>query len=104
MITCGKPDDDGDTRLEAHCVVRNVGDVELEKVMLRLELVDEDGAVIDNSESSAEINVGSVGHLEPSLWSVSPANLKHSTVRLALSVFTPVATAKATASGVAAAD
>lgn len=105
MVSCSKPDDDdGTQRVEAQSVVRNVSDCELEKVVLKMDLVDEDEAVIDTSEASSEINVGSIGILEPGFWSVAPANLRGSTVKFSLSIFSPVATMKATASATAEKD
>lgn len=105
MVSCSKPDDDdGTQQVEARSVVRNVSDCELEKVVLKMELVDEDEAVIDTSEASAEINVGSIGILAPQFWNVAPANLRGSTVKFSLSIFSPVATMKATASATAAKD
>lgn len=105
MVSCSKPDDDdGTQRVEARSVVRNVSDCELEKVVLKMELIDEDEAVIETSEASAEINVGSIGMLEPQFWSVAPANLRGSTVKFSLSIFSPVATMKATASASAEKD
>lgn len=105
VVTCSKPDDDdGSQRVEARGVIRNVSDCELEKVVLKMDLVDEDEAVIDTSEASAEINVGSIGILEPGFWSVAPANLKDSSIKFSLSIFSPVATVKATASATSAKD
>jgi hypothetical protein len=105
MVACDKPDeDDGSQRVEARGVIRNVSECELEKVVLKMELVDEDDAVIETSEASAEINVGSIGILEPGFWGVAPANLRASSIKFSLSIFSPVATMKATASATAAKD
>jgi hypothetical protein len=98
IISRTKPDEDNDVRLEICCCLRSVGDEGLEKVVLKASLLDEEDAVIEDSEASAEINRGGAGSLEPSFYT-NASNLQSARIRLALAVYTSVERFSATAQG-----
>ncbi len=104
MVICDTPDEDGTQRVDARAVIRNLSECAVEKVVFKMDLIDEDDAVIDTSEQSDEISVGSIGIFEASFWGVALANLQSSSIKFSLSIFSPVATVKAKSSVTAAED
>mgnify|MGYP001349095029 CR=1 FL=1 len=99
MASRTEPDEDDESTVEVRCIIRNTTDMPLEKVSLKAELVDDEGAEIDECESAQEIRGGGISCLDPGFWNQSVSELKNARIKLSLAVFTPVDRVMATATG-----
>ena len=99
MASRTEPVEDDESSVEIRCMIRNTTDMHLEKVSLKAELVDDEGADIDECESAQQVRIGGINCLDPSIWHQSTSALKNAKIKLSLAVFTPVDHVMVTAMG-----
>lgn len=85
-----KNDEEGQARVECRVMLRNRSTVQLERVVLKCELLDADEAPVDESEDSMSIPAGLTACLEGGTPWVKASRLKNAKIRLSLSVYRPV--------------
>ena len=92
-VTCfrEKPDDDGDVRIELNCGVRNISNTYIEKVAIKMILIDQEDAQIEDSESYEALPPRVAKILNPSFYGVKPGKLRNSSLRITASIYLPVA-------------
>ena len=86
-----KPDDDGDIRIELNCGVRNISNTYIEKVAIKMILIDQEDAQIEDSEENTTLppRVGKI--MNPSFYGIKPGKLRNSSLRITASIYLPVA-------------
>ena len=90
-------DDDGDRHPRWKCVLVNATGAHIPKAVLKAELVDEEDAIIDTTESDVEIAAHSCDAIDASIWGVKKSQLRGARMRFSLSTFSPIKTVTAQA-------
>ena len=85
-----KPDDDGDVRVQLYCGVRNISNTYIEKVSIKMILIDQEEAQIEDSESYETLPPRVAKVLNPSFYGVKPGKLRNSSLRITASIYLPV--------------
>jgi hypothetical protein len=83
-------DRDGDSSVEAIVGLRNVGEGVVQKAIVKMILIDRDGAQIDFRERDESIPPRSAVVFDPSIYAKS-GRLKGATVKITVTVFEPIA-------------
>jgi len=84
------PDDDGTIRLEWRSAVINATGRHLPKVVLKVDLVDDEDSLIESGETETEASPHSCGFLEGSFW-VKKSQTRDARLRFSVAVYVPLA-------------
>lgn len=90
VVSRGEPDDNGNIIIETLCGILNRTDKHIGKVLLKTELLDNEGEVIHTDESQSELAPHAVTCIEGSIWGLRKGQLGGARCRCSLSVFVPV--------------
>ncbi len=82
-------DDDGDCRIQAQVGLRNTGDSEMQKAVVKMICIDRQGAQIEDDEESETIAPRSSANFTPSFYNKA-GRLKGATVKFTVSLYQPV--------------
>jgi len=92
-VTCfrEKPDDEGDVGVQLYCGVRNISNTYIEKVSIKMILIDQEEAQIEEDERDETLppRVGKI--INPSFYGVKSGKLRNSSLRVTASIYLPVA-------------
>jgi len=86
-----KPNDDGDVGVELFCGVRNISNIYIEKVSIKMILIDQEDAQIEDTEQNDTLPPRVAKVINPSLYGVKPGKLRNSSLRITASIYLPVA-------------
>ena len=85
-----KPDDEGCVSLTSCLGVRNTSDSYIERFLVKMVLIDQEDAILDETSDYTSIPPNMGHFMEPSIWNVKKGRLKNCQVRLGVSVFSPI--------------
>jgi|LWDU01.1.fsa_nt_gi hypothetical protein len=90
VVMRDKPDDDGEVTLQAKVGVRNLTSDYIERVSVKMVVLDQEDAQLDEDSSYQSLAPNSSTMIEPSCWSIKKNRLRNCQVRLSLSVYLPI--------------
>jgi hypothetical protein len=90
VISRSKPDDDGDVRVDVNCGIRNISNTHIEKASIKIVLIDQEDAQIEDSEESTPIPPHTSKILTPNFFRLKTGKLRNSSVRITASIYLPV--------------
>ena len=85
-----KQDDEGDVGVQLYCGVRNISNIYIEKVSIKMILIDQEEAQIEDSESSETLPPRVAKVINPSFYGVKAGKLRNSSLRITASIYLPV--------------
>jgi hypothetical protein len=87
-----EPDEDGDYQLEVRSSIRNLTDRAIPKLCIKARIVDSRGRDLAESEADGDLNGGSLGLAEFSIWDVKGKKLDGAQLHFEVTAYTAGAT------------